>query len=107
MVTWTTFVAGRVGLWCVDAAGMGIIAATGNVGGVLTLSSSGATATLAEWQTALRAVDRKSVVEGKRAESGWGGNVVNDGELNSSAVTSTINRTEQKDAPALAHGDRL
>lgn len=56
-ITISNFVAGQDVLGFVPNAGtMGNIALSTNANGVLTLASSGSTATLAQWQTALRAV---------------------------------------------------
>jgi Putative Ig domain/Bacterial Ig-like domain (group 3) len=57
--------------------------------GVLTLTSSGATATLAQWQVALRSIvfSTSATVSGARTISF----VVNDGALNSAAATKVVN----------------
>jgi large repetitive protein len=101
----TGFVAAQDTLSFTNAAGMGNIAVTSYVAatGVLTLGSAGATATLAEWRTALRAV---SYVSSSNAPSGsrtvsW---VVSDGALSSTPVTSTINLTGINSAPVFTVG---
>src|SRR5207342_1203865 len=86
------FASGEDVLGFVNGAGMGNIAGAYNAAtGVMTLTSAGATATLANWQTALRAVTY----------------TVNDGAANSNTVTSTINVTAVNDAPVLAGGSVL
>ena len=67
--------------------------------GVMTLSSAGATATLAQWQLALRAVKYNSTSDNTATLSRTVSYQVNDGALNSTVVTSTINMTKVNDAP--------
>jgi hypothetical protein len=70
---------------------MGNIAASYNSGtGVLTLTSSGATATLAQWQAALRAVTYSDSSLSPNTSSRTISFVINDGAINSSAVTKTV-----------------
>jgi large repetitive protein len=102
-VTLTTgFVAAQDSLSFTNVAGMGNI--TGSyASGVLTLTSAGATATLAQWQTALRAVkyaNSSNAPSGSRTVS-W---VANDGALASTAVTSTINLIGINSAPSFTKG---
>src|SRR5262249_46692654 len=84
----------------------GNITAIYNNAGVLTLTSAGATATLAQWQAALDAVQYSSTSDNptnfgtdtSRTIS-W---VVNDGTLNNSTIpTTTLNITAVEDAPRL------
>ncbi|MEX8195133.1 DUF4347 domain-containing protein [Comamonas guangdongensis] len=70
---------------------MGNIAASYNSGtGVLTLTSSGATATLAQWQAALRAVTYSDSSLTPNTSSRTISFQINDGAINSSAVTKTV-----------------
>ncbi|SUY77145.1 Uncharacterised protein [Comamonas testosteroni] len=70
---------------------MGNISASYNSGtGVLTLTSSGATATLAQWQAALRAVTYSDSSLSPTTSSRTIRFVINDGAINSSAVTKTV-----------------
>ncbi len=101
-VTLTTFVAGQDVLSFTNVAGMGNIAATGNVGGVLTLTSAGASATKAEWQAALRAVKYSNSSDNPTTTQRSVAFVVNDGTDPSNTLTSTINITATNDAPVLA-----
>ncbi|OQS33721.1 hypothetical protein B0T39_20605 [Chromobacterium haemolyticum] len=70
---------------------MGNITASYNSGtGVLTLTSSGATATLAQWQAALRAVTYSDSSLSPNTSSRTISFAINDGAINSSAVTKTV-----------------
>ncbi|MCS3805808.1 hypothetical protein HNO92_003051 [Chromobacterium alkanivorans] len=70
---------------------MGNISASYNSGtGVLTLTSSGATATLAQWQAALRAVTYSDSSLSPNTSSRTISFAINDGAINSSAVTKTV-----------------
>ncbi len=70
---------------------MGNISASYNSGtGVLTLTSSGATATLAQWQAALRAVTYSDSSLTPNTSSRTISFQINDGAINSSAVTKTV-----------------
>ena len=106
-ITLTTYYANQDILGFVNnPATMGNIAIQSNNGGVLTLTSLGATATIAQWQAALEAVTYSN--------SNWTLNTpltktvsfqVNDGaSINpvSNVVQSTINITTVNDAPVLS-----
>jgi VCBS repeat-containing protein len=87
----------------VNGAGMGNIAGAWNAGtGTLTLTSLGATATLAEWQTALRAVTFVNTSDSPGTLARTIGFTVNDGTLVSNTVASTVNVAAVNDAPVLA-----
>nr|WP_255521097.1 Ig-like domain-containing protein [Chromobacterium sp. ASV5] len=58
--------------------------------GVLTLTSSGATATLAQWQAALRAVTYSDSSLSPNTSSRTISFAINDGAINSSVVTKTV-----------------
>jgi large repetitive protein len=102
-VTLTTgFIAAQDSLSFTNGAGMGNISGS-YAGGVLTLTSAGATATLAQWQTALRAVkyaNSSNAPSGSRTVS-W---IANDGALASTAVTSAINLIGINSAPSFTKG---
>ena len=101
-ITLTTFVAGQDVLAFVnDGLTMGNIAVANNVGGVLTLASSGGTATVAEWQAALRAVTYANTSDTPNTTSRSVDFVVNDGIDPSNTLTSTINITATNDIPTL------
>src|SRR5204863_277182 len=90
-VTLTTFVAGQDLLSFTNVpASMGNITATSNSGGVLTLSSAGATATLAQWQAALRAVTYLFPCATLFRSARSVAFVVHDGADPSNTITSTI-----------------
>lgn len=87
-----------------DGLTMGNITGSYNsLTGVLTLSSSGKTATLEQWQNALRSItydsssEALSLTQTSRTVS-W---VINDGTVNSIIDTSTINVTGVNDTPTL------
>ncbi|MEK6259708.1 MAG: VCBS domain-containing protein [Planctomycetota bacterium] len=101
-VTITNFVAGQDVLsFTNDGSTMGNIAVTGNVGGVLTLTSLGATATTAEWQNALRAVKYFNSSDSPNTTQRTVDFVVNDGTNPSNTLTSTIDIISVNDAPVL------
>ena len=106
-VTITNFVTGQDVLSFTNATGMGNIAVSSNVGGVLTLTSTGATATLTEWQTALRTVTYANASDSPSTTARSVTFVVNDGSLPSNIITSTINITASNDAPALANASTI
>ncbi|WP_147250807.1 DUF4347 domain-containing protein, partial [Thalassospira profundimaris] len=88
-----------------DGSTMGNIAASYNAStGVLTLTSAGATATVAQWQAALRAITYDSTndaVTGERTVSF----VVNDGSADSTAPTKTVSIAHYvNDAPTITNG---
>jgi hypothetical protein len=83
-----------------DGATMGNI--TGSyAAGVLSLSSAGASATLAEWQAALRAVTYFNSSDSPSTLARTVSYAVNDGTSGSNIVTSTINVTAVNDAAVL------
>ena len=99
-VTISNFVAGQdvLGFTPVRAT-MGNIAIVSNAGGVLTLTSSGATATKAQWQTALRAVTYSNSSEDPTTTQRSVEFVVSEYTLDSNTLTSTINVTAANDVP--------
>ncbi len=102
-ITMTNFVAGQDVLGFVnDGLTMGNIAVVTNVGGVLTLTSAGGSATTAEWQAALRAVTYANTSNTPDTTPRSVDFVVNDGIDPSNTLTSTINITATNDAPVLA-----
>src|SRR3989442_299564 len=83
-------------------ATMGNIAGVYNAGtGVMTLSSAGSTATLAEWQVALRAVQYSNSSDNPSTAARTVSFTVNDGAANSNTVASTVNVTAVNDAAVL------
>ena len=83
-------------------ATMGNIAGSFNATtGVLTLTSAGATATLAQWQAALRAVTYRNTSEAPNTLTRTVSYQVNDGLGNSNVLTSTITVGAVNDAPQL------
>src|SRR5262249_19596029 len=72
--------------------------------GVMTLTSSGGTATLAQWQAALRAVQYSNSSDNPSTSARTVTFQVNDGSANSNTVTSTVNVTAVNDASTLATG---
>jgi Ca2+-binding RTX toxin-like protein len=102
-ITITNFVAGQdVLAFTNDGLTMGNIAVSTNVGGVLTLTSAGATATTTEWQAALRAVTYENTSENPTTTQRSVEFVVNDGTDPSNTLTSTIDITATNDVPVLA-----
>ena len=69
---------------------------------VTTLTSAGATATVAQWQAALQAVTYSNTSDNPSTLARTVSYVVNDGAVNSNTVTSTVNVTAVNDAPVLA-----
>ena len=107
-VTMTNFVAGQDVLGFVPvAATMGNIALTSNVNGVMSLASADATATLAQWQTALRAVTYTNTSDAPTATARTVTFVTSDGDATSNTLTNTINITAVNDAPAITGFDTL
>src|SRR5258706_374147 len=89
-------------------ATMGNIAGVYNAGtGVMTLTSAGNTATLAQWQTALRAVQYSNSSDNPSTASRTVSFTVNDSAANSNTVASTVNVAAVNDAPVLATGSTL
>ncbi|WP_201987492.1 beta strand repeat-containing protein [Hymenobacter rubidus] len=70
--------------------GMGNIAVSSNAGGVLTLASAGATATVAQWQAALRAVTYTNTAASPNTGNRTVSFVANDGISNSNTATKTV-----------------
>ncbi|HVQ08965.1 MAG TPA: Ig-like domain-containing protein [Allosphingosinicella sp.] len=87
-----------------DAATFGNIAAIYAGGsGVLTLSSAGGTATLAQWQAALRAVTYSNGSEAPSQATRTIAFAVNDGDAASAAATRLLSVTAQNDSPSGAN----
>ncbi|WP_347247595.1 DUF4347 domain-containing protein [Zoogloea sp.] len=81
---------------------MGNISASYDSGtGVLTLSSAGATATLAQWQTALRSVTYTNTSDTPATSSRTVSFSVDDGTDSSTAVTRLVTLTAANDSPAI------
>ena len=80
-------------------ATMGNIALTGNANGVLVLTSAGATATIAQWQSALRAITYFNSSDNPDVNPRSVTFVVNDGSSNSNSVIRTINVFPVNDVP--------
>lgn len=90
-----------------NAAIFGNIVASYNSGmGVLTLTSSGATATVAQWQAALRAVTYTNSSDTPSTASRTISFMANDGTSNSNVTTRTVTVAAVNDAP-VAVGDSL
>ena len=70
--------------------------------GVLTLTSVGTTATLAQWQEALRSVTYLNTSDDPNTSARTVTVAVNDGALTSPAVTKTVSVSSVNDAPSLA-----
>jgi hypothetical protein len=104
-VAMTNFVAGQDVLsFANDGTTMGNIAASFNSGtGVLSLSSATASATLAQWQSALRAVSYANSSDNPSTATRNVTYSVNDGAAGSNSITSTIGVTAVNDAPVLAN----
>ncbi|PUE05953.1 hypothetical protein B9Z51_17015 [Limnohabitans sp. T6-5] len=69
--------------------------------GVVRLSSAGGTATLAQWQSALRAVQYSNTSDKPSTATRTVQYTLNDGTLDSAVATSLIGVTPVKDAPVL------
>lgn len=69
--------------------------------GVLTLSSAGNSATLAQWQAALRSVTYNNTASAPNTSNRTISFVVNDGTDNSNATTKTVSITDVNDPPTL------
>ncbi len=97
----TNFASGQDVLGFVNVpATMGNIAGAYNAGtGVMTLTSAGSTATVAQWQAALRAVTYANSSDAPSTLARTVSYVVNDGTVNSNTVTSTVNVTVVNDTP--------
>src|SRR5262249_32521931 len=89
-------------------ATMGNIAGSYNAAtGVMTLSSAGNTATVAQWQAALRAVQYANSSDNPSTTARTVTYQINDGAANSNTVSSTVNVTAVNDASVLATGSTL
>ncbi|PUE47863.1 hypothetical protein B9Z47_08305 [Limnohabitans sp. 2KL-1] len=75
--------------------------------GVMSLISSGNSATKAQWETALRAVAYNNTSDNPTTAARTVSYVVNDGTVNGNTVTSTINLMPVNDAPVLNVGSTL
>jgi Ca2+-binding RTX toxin-like protein len=85
-----------------DGLTMGNVAGAYDAGtGVLDLTSSGATATLAQWQAALRAVTYTDTSDAPNTENRTISFVVNDG-ADASTATKTVSVAAVNDAPTIA-----
>ncbi|PRP72412.1 hypothetical protein BUE93_01730 [Chromobacterium amazonense] len=76
-----------------------IVASYNSGSGVLTLTSSGATATLAQWQAALRAVTYTDSAVTPNTATRTVSFVVNDGTKNSAAATRTVTVADTDQTP--------
>lgn len=104
-ITITNFVSGEDVLsFTNDGSTMGNISGSYDSGtGILTLTSSGASATVAEWQAALRVVSYANSSEDPNTTARSIDFVVNDGITNSPPLTSTVNISAVNNAPVLAN----
>jgi Domain of unknown function (DUF4347)/SdrD B-like domain/Bacterial Ig domain len=82
-----------------NAASFGNIQVDSYTGGVLALSSPGATATLTQWQNALRAVTYDDSSDTPNTGNRTISFVANDGTSNSTAATKTVGVTAVNDPP--------
>ena len=89
-----------------NSAGMGNITGSYNAG-VLSLSSAGATAATAQWQTALRSVTYINTSEAPDTTLRTLSLTVNDGLADSAARSYTINVAARNDAPVLMGANDL
>ena len=108
-ITITNYVAGQDLLGFVNnSASMGNIAVQSNISGVLTLISAGGTATLAQWQNALRAVTYVNTSsDPSTATRSVAYQVKNNAGVNttSNSLVSSITITAINDAPILTRVD--
>jgi Ca2+-binding RTX toxin-like protein len=87
-----------------DGHTMGNVAASYDPGtGMLTLTSAGATATVAQWQAALRAVTYTNLSDTPNTADRTISFVVNDGTDNSATSTKTVSVGAVDDAPTVAN----
>ncbi|APU32758.1 hypothetical protein UYA_03075 [Ectopseudomonas alcaliphila JAB1] len=83
-----------------DGSSMGNITASYDAGtGVLTLSSAGASATLAQWQAALRSVSYSNSSDAPSSTDRTISFTANDGQDGSTAATKIVSVTATNDAP--------
>ncbi|MCM2485194.1 DUF4347 domain-containing protein [Burkholderia glumae] len=88
-----------------DGATMGNITATYNAAtGTLTLSSAGASATLAQWQAALRSVTYTDTAVTPSTATRSIGFTVNDGTKTSAAYSRNVTLTDTDQTPVLSTG---
>ncbi|MCE5983706.1 DUF4347 domain-containing protein [Pseudomonas sp. LF19] len=86
-----------------NPATMGNISASYNVAtGELTLTSAGASATLAQWQAALRAVNYTNLSDAPSTANRTVSFQINDGSLDSTVATKTVSVTAINDAPQVS-----
>jgi len=101
-ITLQGFVAGEDGLaFVAEQATMGNITVTGNSGGVLQLASAGGTATLEQWQAALRAVTYQNSSESPTGTTRVASFVVHDAWDSSPPLETAIEVTPVNDPPDL------
>src|SRR5258708_15587481 len=74
---------------------------------VMTLTSAGSTATMAQWQVAFRAVQYSNSSDNPSTAARTVSFTVNDGSAHSNTVASTVNVTAVNDASTLATGSTL
>jgi VCBS repeat-containing protein len=84
-----------------DSAAFGNIHFDSYTGGVLSLSSAGSTATTQQWQAALRAVTFTDSSDTPDTADRTISFVVNDGSLDSTVATKTVNVFAVNDTPAI------
>lgn len=86
-----------------DGSSMGNISASYTAGsGVLTLTSAGGTATLAQWQAALRSVTYSNASDAPSPAQRTISFRVNDGNADSNAASKLLNVTAVNDAPQIS-----
>ena len=86
-----------------DGSSMGNITAIYNAGaGVMSLTSAGGTATLAQWQAALRSITYTDTSNDPNPANRTVSFTVNDGTRDSAAVAKTVSVTGVNDAPWLS-----
>lgn len=91
-----------------DGVTMGNIAIQSNAGGVLTLTSAGSTATVAQWQSALEAVTYRNLSDNPNTSTRIVTFQVNSGlatNAQSNVLTSTISITTLADPPLITNQD--
>ncbi|WP_300574054.1 DUF4347 domain-containing protein [Phenylobacterium sp.] len=99
------FAAGQDVLAFTNSGGMGNVSASFNAAtGTLTLMSPGATASVAQWQAALRSVTYVNTSDTPDASARTVTFMVDDGFANSGAATRTIAVTSVNDAPTTDAG---
>ncbi len=107
-VTLTNYAAGQDVLGFVnDGLTMGNIAVATNVAGILSLASSGASATTAEWQAALRSVTYTNTSDNPLTATRNVTFTANDGTAVSNSLASTIQLTAVNDPAVLTIGGNI